>query len=243
VLVPSKPTKRKARRTVKPQVVDAVTQFPFEENRIYQIAVSPGYFTAIHLEPGERLGKFMIGEPDPADWLVEHTTAMTAKGQQFVVLIKPGRAGIDTNLFLPTSKRTYQLDVKSYAKRAMDWVRWTYPEQEQAANSLLANSAPTCSGDVFDPTSLDRSYSITVAQGESPRWMPVSAFSLGGKSYVEFPARLGQIPAPSLFMASSNGLSPAQFRARGRFYEIDRQVQAAELHQGGTVVRITRNGA
>ena len=255
VLVPVKASKkRKSKRTVAPQTVDAVTQFPFEENRIYKIAVSPGYFTALHLEPGELMpGKAALGEPDPAEWLIEKTAAGTSRGQEIILLIKPGRAGISTNLFIPTNRRTYQLDVTSYGKQAMDWVRWTY-STETAAGGMQPPVAPVaavtraaagawCTADngAFDPLTFNRNYTIDVASGDTPRWLPLSAFSVGGKGYVEFPGQLGAIPAPALFLTDNGVSTPAPFRVRGRFFEVDRQLGTAELRQGETVVRI-KNG-
>jgi type IV secretion system protein VirB9 len=223
-------------RTVKPRTVDAVTVFPYQDGKVYPVAVSPGYLTALLLEPGEQMpGKAAIGDPDPARWLVEKTTAGSAKGPVVALLIKPGAPGIATNVFIPTNRRTYQLDVTSYTKRAMDMVRWTYPERSPATPELPAAEAP------FDPAMLNRDYRIDVVEGDRPRWTPVAAFDVGTRSYVEFPANIGQVSAPALFVLDEGGLAlPAPFRPRGRFYEIDRTFSAAELRQGETVVRITR---
>ena len=223
-------------RTVKPRTVDAVTVFPYADGKIYPVAVSPGYLTALLLEPGEQMpGKAAIGDPDPARWLVEKTTAGSPKGPVVALLIKPGAPGISTNVFIPTNRRTYQLDVTSYAKRAMDMVRWTYPERSTAPEPSTTPEAP------FDPAALNRDYRIEVVEGERPRWTPVAAFDVGSRSYVEFPANIGQVSAPALFVIDETGLAaPAPFRARGRFYEIDRVFQVAELRQGETVVRISR---
>lgn len=147
--------------------------------------------------------------------------------------------GISTNVFIPTNRRTYQLDVTAYKRRAMDMVRWTYPERSPAAPDTFVVHEPG-----FDPTTLNRDYRIEVVGGERPRWTPVAAFDLGIRSYVEFPANIGQVSAPALFVVEDGGLaSPAPFRPRGRFYEIDRTFSVAELRQGETVVRITRGGA
>ena len=223
-------------RTVKPRTVDAVTVFPYQDGKVYPVAVSPGYLTALLLEPGEQMpGKAAIGDPDPARWLVEKTTAGSPKGPVVALLIKPGASGISTNVFIPTNRRTYQLDVTSYARRAMDMVRWTYPERTAAPEPAPAE-AP------FDPATLNRDYRIDVVEGERPRWTPVAAFDVGSRSYVEFPANIGQVSAPALFVLDEGGLAiPAPFRPRGRFYEIDRTFSAAELRQGETVVRITRS--
>ncbi len=223
-------------RTVKPRTVDAVTVFPYQDGKVYPVAVSPGYLTALLLEPGEQMpGKAAIGDPDPARWLVEKTTAGSPKGPVVALLIKPGAPGISTNVFIPTNRRTYQLDVTSHAKRAMDMVRWTYPERSPAPEPVAPPEAP------FDPATLNRDYRIEVVEGERPRWTPVAAFDVGSRSYVEFPANIGQVSAPALFVIDESGLAaPAPFRPRGRFYEIDRTFDVAELRQGETVVRISR---
>lgn len=222
-------------RTVRPRTVDAVTVFPYQDGKVYPIAVSPGYLTALLLEPGEQMpGKAAIGDPDPARWLVEKTTAGSPRGPVVALLIKPGAPGIATNLFIPTNRRTYQLDVTSQPRRAMDTVRWSYPEP--TAPAAMAPTEP-----VFDPALLNRDYRIDVVEGERPRWTPVAAFDLGSRSYVEFPANIGQVSAPAMFVIDDSGMAvPAPFRPRGRFYEIDRTFGVAELRQGETVVRITR---
>ncbi|MFO1155196.1 MAG: TrbG/VirB9 family P-type conjugative transfer protein [Rhodospirillales bacterium] len=237
-LPPSEPQVLVTRgRTVKPRTVDAVTVFPYEDGKVYPVAVSPGYLTALLLEPGEQMpGKAAIGDPDPARWLVEKTTAGSPKGPVVALLIKPGAPGIATNVFIPTNRRTYQLDVTSSTRRAMDMVRWTYPERGTANPELAPAEAP------FDPATINRDYRIDVVEGDRPRWTPVAAFDVGSRSYVEFPANIGQVSAPALFVLDEGGLAiPAPFRPRGRFYEIDRTFSAAELRQGETVVRITRS--
>jgi len=240
VLVPGRPNGVRNGRTIRPSTVDAVTVFPYVDGKVFPVAVSPSYLTTLLLEPGEQMpGKAAIGDPDPARWLVEKTVAGSEKGPVIALLIKPGMPGISTNVFIPTSRRTYQLDITSYKKRAMDMVRWTYPERNPAVpDSFMVRDA------AFDPATLNRDYRIDVVGGERPRWTPVAAFDLGQRSYVEFPANIGQVSAPALFVVEEGGLaSPAPFRPRGRFYEIDRTFSVAELRQGETVVRITRGGS
>lgn len=245
-LVPGKTAKPVRKRTVTPKTVDAVTLFPFEENRIYPVATSPGFFTSIILEPGEAMpGKAALGDPDPMNWIIEKTVAGSSGGSVVVLLIKPGKAGLKTNIFIPTNRRTYQLDVTSYAKRAQDMVKFTFPPKEN--NQQLASSAYqmacTGGGGEFAPGMIHRNFVISVASGDKPRWLPVEAFEYGTKTYIAFPSALGQISAPALFTADNSGISvPAPFRVRdNRFYEIDRQFASAELRQGDTIVSIRRN--
>lgn len=242
-LVPGKAAKPVRKRTVTPKTVDAVTLFPFEENRIYPIATSPGFFTSIILEPGEAMpGKAALGDPDPMNWIIEKTIAGSPGGPVVVLLIKPGKAGIKTNVFIPTNRRTYQLDVTSYAKRAQDMVKFTFPPKTGGQQSPTLAMACAGGGE-FMPGAMHRNFVISVASGDKPRWMPVSAFEYQNRVFIEFPSSLGQISAPALFTVGEDGMAvPAPFRVKdNRFYEVDRYFAAAELRQGETIVSIKRS--
>lgn len=247
-LVHGKASKKSRQRTVKPQTVDAVTLFPFQENRIYSIATSPGYFTSIILEPGEQLpGKAAIGDPDPADWIVEKTIAGSGNTATAVLLIKPGKSGLSTNVLIASNRRVYQLDVKSYAKRAMDMVRFSFPQKEQQQQLAAAYQQPSYqpTNVEFSPGSFYRNFKVAVASGDRPRWMPEEVYEMQGKTYITFPQALGQVSAPALFAIDGSGMAiPMPFRVKdNRYYEVDRQFANAELRQGDTVVSIRRNGA
>lgn len=242
-LIHVKTSKKKSQRTVNPETVDAVTLFPYTENRIYKIATSPGYFTTVLFEPGEQmLGKAARSDNDPANWTDEKTTASANATAWF---IKPARAGLSTNVFIATNKRNYQFDVTSYAKRAMDMVKFSVPQKEQQQVASAYQQPVSQSTAEFSPSSFYRNFKITVASGEKPRWMPEEVYEMQGKTYITFPQTLGQVSAPALFAVDGSGMSiPLQFRVRdSRFYEIDRQFANAELRQGDTIVTIRRNGA
>lgn len=243
-LVPGKMSKKKQQRTVKPQTVDAVTLFPYQENRIYQIATSPGYFTSVIFEPGEQmLGKATRSDGDNANWIDEKTVAAAGATAWF---IKPAKSGLSTNVFIATNRRNYQFDVTSYAKRAMDMVRFSVPQKEQqqlAASYQQTTYQPTSVE--FSPGSFYRNFKVAVASGERPRWMPEEVYEMQGKTYITFPQALGQVAAPALFAIDGAGMAiPMPFRVKdNRFYEVDRNFANAELRQGDTVVSIRRSGA
>lgn len=244
VLVPEKKIKKSApQRTVKPVTVDAATEFAYVPARIYQIATSPGFFTAIQLEVGEKMpGKAALGNPDKLDWTVEKTAAGSGPNKQVILLIAPSIAGMKTNMLIATDRRTYQLDVTSYTKRAMDVVRWKYPEAEQPEPSV---AVPAITADTieFNPDTFHSSYSITTTQ-PAPLWVPIRVFDIGSanRTYVQFPGRLGQISAPPVFIADATGVAniPIVPRISGTWYEIPRLFGQAELRQGDVIVTIRR---
>lgn len=249
-LVPGKPKKIRGKRNATARTVNAVTVYPYQDGVIYRVATTPDFFTSIHLQPGEQVIGKMLGNPDPVDWMVNETAAGPQGSRMPIVTVKPGTPGISTNLLITTNFRTYQIDLKSYAKRAMDSVKWTYPNGGFIASSGQSNTNVSQDGIVmqaaFDPMSINRGYTIEVVRGDRPKWTPVAAYDVGAKTYLEFPADIGRIPAPPLFVINEGGLaSPVTFRPRGRFYEIDQVFSRAELRManpnGGTVVRIERN--
>ena len=69
------------------------------------------------------------------------------------------------------------------------------------------------------------------------------AFDDGAKTYIEFPPNLGTAEAPPLFVIGGSGQAQlVNYRVKGRYYEIDRLIEAAELRLGEdpqTIVRIT----
>ena len=236
---PTKAQKRINKRAAAGHVTDAVTVFPYEDDRIYQVVTAPGYITALQLEPGELMpGKAAIGNPDPADWIVEKTVAGGPGGPRPIVLIKPGRDGLSTNLVLATNRRTYQLDISSHGRRGMDIVRWSYPATSQPGGTVVVSGETE-----FSPEAFTTAYSIDLVSGERPVWMPVAVYWTGSKTYVAFPAGIGRIAAPALFAIGGGGATALPFRVKDRFYEIDARVGVAELRQGDVVVRIRSAGA
>lgn len=234
-LVDGKPKKQS--RTVTPRTVAAATVFAFEEDHVFPIATTPNHTTTIYLAPGETMqGKALIGDPDPAHWAVEKTIGGTAKGPIAMVVIKPGDVGLSTNLVIPASRHVYHVDLRSYAKPAMDLVRFTFPATDEEA----ARPAQAIVEAAFDPDSFSRNFTIR-AIGEIPRWMPQQVFEVNGKTYVGFPPDLGRIGAPALFSVEKNGTaSPLTYRLRGRWFEVDQPVTVAELRLEDSTVQIKR---
>jgi len=238
-----KPRKPANARTAKASTVNAVTVYPYTSDRVYPIATSPGFVTAIQLQPGEVLsGKtaLVVGDSvEPKRWWVENSYG----AGRVIVTIRAAEAGARTNVIIGTNQHVYQLDVRSYAKQAMDIVRWAYSDEPQPTAQRQA-TAPTTAAAAFDPADLHLSYSIRTISGDNPAWMPARAYDLAGRhSYVEFPPTLGQVAAPMLFVVDDGTAVPAQFRVSGgRWYVLDRGFTVAQLRSGETVVEIRRQG-
>jgi type IV secretion system protein VirB9 len=230
--------------TVEPiatEFVNGAQVYPYSEGTIFQVYAAPGLVTDIALQPGENL--VAVASGDTARWVIGDTTSGSGDGKQTHVLVKPFSAGLLTNLVITTDRRAYHVRLVSTSGTALSSMRWTYPQDELLALRRKAEAAqaaaPVATGLAVEQ--LRFNYAIS---GDRPAWRPVRAFDDGTKTYVEFPASLGNGEAPPLFVVGSDGKAElVNYRLRGRFYVVDRIFDAAELRLGlqkQQVVRIDR---
>jgi len=200
--------------------------------------------TDIALEPGEKI----LGQPASGDvirWLLALGKSMDHGVEQWHVYLKPTRPELETNLAINTDRRSYMLELHSYADTYMAAVVWRYPEDELArwqtqASELAAeqkSSAPVVGIDA-----LNFNYSIQVIQGH-PAWTPLQAFDDGRRTFVRFPPAMLVREAPALFVLRDKETQLVNYRVKGDTYVIDRLVDSAELRVGQRdqeIVRIVR---
>lgn len=168
------------------------------------------------LEPGEEVSNVHIG--DSVRWSVAPSISGEGETLRTHVLIKPMHAGIKTSLFIPTSKRTYHIQLIASEKDYMPHVSFRYPEQEERdawtrhkveQTKLLAEKLarerhdrqfqiPETQDDVRD---LDFNYEIT----GMATWRPLRVYNNGKKTIIEFPKTLHNQNAPVLLAVSRTG--------------------------------------
>ncbi len=215
--------------------------YPWTEGTIYTAYTAPGLVTDIVLQPGESL--IAVASGDTARWVIGDTTSGSGETKQTHLLVKPFSVGLATNLVVTTDRRTYHVRLVSTLATALASMRWTYPRDELLALRRKAETeraaAPVATGLSVD--TLNFNYTIS---GDKPKWRPMRAFDDGQRTYVEFPALLGSSEAPPLFLVGSDGKAElVNYRLSGRFYIVDRIIDAAELRLGlkkQKIVRIDR---
>jgi type IV secretion system protein VirB9 len=223
--------------------INAVQYYDFEPGALYEVFTAPGYVTTIMLQPDEELVTYAAG--DTVRWVIGDVTSGTAAGKQTHVLIKPIRPKIRTNIVITTNKRVYLVEARSVSGNTYNAaIAWNYPHEEMAqqiaqieqANGQEENTIARqiAIGD------LNFGYEIS---GDTPRWRPLRAFDDGQKTYIEFPPNLGTTEAPPLFVIDREGdVQLVNYRIKGRYYEVDRLIDVAELRLGEDpqiIVRIT----
>lgn len=224
--------------------VNAALYYDFEAGRLYTVNTSPRFLTAITLRPGEKLISKAAG--DTVRWVLGETVEGVGPSQQVIVMVKPVRGELRTNIILTTDQRTYLLDAVSHEGDAYTSViAWNYPQEQmrEAEAARAAAAAP-----VVAQTAIDRlNFGYTVKAVNSrrpPRWQPLRVFDDGLKTYIQFPANLGASEAPPLFLVGPKDQAQlVNYRLLGGYYVVDRLIDVAELRLGEkpqTVVRITR---
>lgn len=226
--------------------VNAALYYDFEPGRLYTVNTSPRFLTAISLRPGEKLVSKAAG--DTVRWVLGETVQGSGATQQVIVMVKPIRGGLRTNIILTTDQRTYLLEAVSHEGDSYTSViAWNYPQddaREAQASRAAESQGIAASGLAVD--SLHFGYRIKANGFRAPRWQPVRVFDDGLKTYIQFPRDMATTEAPPLFLIGPDKKAQlVNYRYLGGYYVVDRLIDVAELRLGErkqTVVRITRTG-
>lgn len=224
-----------ARRRPDPNAfVDARQVYDYAPGALYEVYAAPGYLSTIVLEPGEAIVTVAAG--DTTRWMVEETTSGDLADPSAMLLVKPTRAGIRTNIVLATDRRTYLIEAIAVEGSAYSaQTAWRYPAE------TARREAGEIGGVALEE--LNFRYRIETVRGRAPHWRPVRVFDDGRRTYVEFPLDIATSEAPPLFLRDGAEVALVNYRVAGNRYVVDRLFDVAELRLGAqhqTVVRISR---
>jgi P-type conjugative transfer protein TrbG len=228
--------------------VNAVAIYDYVPGQVYQIYTSPDYVTTIALKAGEKLISKVSG--DTTRWVIGDTITGDTANPTVLVVIKPVRPGLRTNLMLSTNQRVYQIDLVSLpGNQYQNAVSWNYPQDQlrdaQVRAAAINEQAAQTELTAVAIDQLNDHYDIRTKQGRTPDWMPRHIFDDGAKTYIEFPDNLGTTSAPPLFILGADGKADlVNYRVKGHFYIVDRLFDRAQLRVGQepqTIVEIDRS--
>ncbi len=230
--------------------INAVQVYDYMPGALFEVWCAPGYVSTVALKPGEKLISASAG--DTVRWVLGETVTGKNGQSQTLLLLKPVRPDIATNLIITTDQRVYLMEAKAIRGGVYNAaVTWNYPHDDfhEIKNSIHAKQLSedqVIAGNVsVDDLNFD--YDIeTVSDHKDPKWKPVQAFDDGMKTYIRFPKSLGVSEAPPLFVRSGDGSTEiVNYRVKKNYYVIDRLVDIAELRLGEDpqmVVEIRRDG-
>jgi P-type conjugative transfer protein TrbG len=231
--------------------INSTLFYDYEAGRLYEVQTSPHFLTAIMLRPGEKLLAKAAG--DTVRWVLGETAQGAGANQQVVVLLKPIRGGLRTNVVLTTDQRTYLIEAASREGDSYtSAISWNYPQEEMqalaaqqaAAEAVQAAKAQVVVAPGLAIDQLHFGYRVEPLKGKAPRWQPLRVFDDGTKTYIQFPVNMAATEAPPLFLVGPGGKAElVNYRYLNGYYIVDRLIDVAELRIGEkpqSVVRITR---
>jgi len=226
--------KTEATQNARPEdFVQATQVYDYLAGVVYEVVAAPGHVTTIELERGEQLLAKAAG--DTSQWSVGDSTTGSGDGVRTLVIVKPLKPGVKTNLVLSTDRRVYQIDLVSTPEVYHSEVRWNYAH-ELAVQLAAGARQPAPADAVIEPAvnlrDLDFGYRVR-AKGKSPDWMPQRVFSDGRKTYIAFPPDLIATEAPPLFVLGRRDEAQlVNYRVQGGYYVVDQMIRRAELRLG-----------
>lgn len=197
------------------------------------ITCAPLRICDISLEPGEVIN----GAPQMGDtvrWQV--APAVSGEGDDKIthVIIKPTDVGLDTNMVIPTNRRTYYLRLVSDKKDFVTSIGFTYPDTQakqwaayqaqQAKKAAVVVDKPAVSVDQLD-------FNYTVNRDKGKGMVPVRVFNDGQKVFIQMPRDMQE--APALFIVGQDGKHQlVNYRLRDGYFIVDRLFDQAVLIAG-----------
>jgi len=227
--------------------LEAVQYYDYAPGTVYTAVTSPGFVTTIALRPGETLLTAAAG--DTTRWILDPVETGAGDGRQTLLLVKPRKPFLETNLVITSDQRVYQLDLTSVDSPIYHtMIAWRYPFgdvvliRNQVAQAHAAHEATAARG--LDLARLNFNYFVLKQKGPTPPWTPLRAFDDGRKTYIQFPPAVGVTEAPPLFvLGRNNDAQLVNYRIRGSYYVVDKLFDRAELRIGEhpqAIVRIQR---
>lgn len=192
-----------------------VAQFHFDPNQAYVLITLPGVPTDVQLAPDEKITGLALG--DTVQWMVEELP-----GHLFIKPLKPGLFTAGT---LVTTRRVYQLLLKSTTAEGPWMQKVSWDDALPVAGSELPAPAS------FDPATLNARYRI---EGEAD-FRPVRVFDDGRFTWIQ--VRSPQA-LPALFMVEEGNAVLVNYVVKGEYFVVQRLMPEMLLKLGNTEVRV-----
>jgi type IV secretion system protein VirB9 len=158
------------------------------------VVCAPLRLCDIALQAGEIVQNVNLG--DPVMWSCPPAISGSGVSEITHLMCKPADAGLETSLSIQTSRRSYSINLVSTQKNYMPKVGWTYPEDQATQWAAYQLHGGGTSGHTTIPAAEGAiRYDIT---GDNPPWRPVVAYSVNGKTFIQFPPAMAYGKAPVL---------------------------------------------
>ena len=184
--------------------VNAITEYEFQDGKIYEIYIARQRITNIRFQEGEQfvLEDIQIGESSGMHKPVLRTSGSAAK-QRINLQLRPKKSGVHTNMVITTNKRTYYMTIKSFNNTYQTAVYWAYPQEEyekQVVRTYEEAQKKENPGFTLDIETANLNYDII---GEAS-WKPLRVLDNGKQTCITFPESTRHKTLPPFFLAGKN---------------------------------------
>jgi type IV secretion system protein VirB9 len=192
----------------------------------------------VELEPGENIqGAPHIG--DSVRWRISPAVSFEAEQRVTHLIIKATSADLDTNLIVPTDRRTYYMRLVSSEDKYVSRVAFDYPDNDarawrRASQAAKSGAAGTAGTDDLPAVALSRlRFSYTVTASGNARFKPVRVMDDGTRTFITMSDSMTVDEAPVLFVVGADGTEQlVNYRLRGNIFVIDRLADKLALISG-----------
>ncbi|MVF24239.1 P-type conjugative transfer protein TrbG [Methylocaldum sp. BRCS4] len=213
---------------------DGLVQFPFGETQPV-LTCAPLHACDIELEAGEEINNVIFG--DTVRWISAPAYTGTGANKIPHVIVKPTESGLETNLIITTSRRSYTLTLKAADSNYTSRVGFYYPhdmvqlwnsqaEAKQKSAESIISDMPIMSADQLR-------FDYELDGDDDMSWYPVRVFSDGRHVYIQMPETMQSSEAPALVLLNAKGDSElVNYRVKGSYYIVDKLFDRAALIVG-----------
>jgi type IV secretion system protein VirB9 len=198
---------------------DGSIRYDFGRRPLPVLICKPQFVCDIALDSGESVLNMAIG--DAGHWVI--ASGKSGSGNQTPhVFVKPTQVNVDTNLVITTTKRVYDVALRSAADATHPQISFFYADDSAAAKAAAADHERAAIASILAGTAAvgadkaDANYKLT---GE-PSLMPAKVYNDGIRTFVEWKTMPLELPSV-VAIAKDGSATPVNFRVVGTKYVID----------------------
>ena len=215
--------------------------YPYQQGITRRVDSASMRTTDIALEPGETVTDVALG--DSQRWGAWPASSGSTTDPVPHIVIRPEMDGIASSLTIYTTRRLYDVELRSGGRNPMHEVSFYYPDDltqaMMAANEAAKQPAAPGTTDINESPLPDASHLNFAYKVDGPRlpWTPERVFDDGSRVYLEMPESIAHTSAPALMLDAGGGRQMVNYRVvpdgdGGSYYVVDSLFSKAELISG-----------
>lgn len=219
--------------------------YDYDENYQYPVFTKEFALTTIILNDDEMMAEGSAPYlSDTTRWEVAGDVWETDKGTRQIVMVKPKRQGIETNMLVMTNKRIYHFVLYSTTKEYQPMVRFRYPSERKFITQNIKKVSPTVKRDNFDELDMSKvswNYKISIPIFQRKiDWAPKRVYDDGSHTYILLPEIVLQKEFPAVWEGSNEITNYEHHPEIHNIIIINKLVEKLTLRIGGQKVTIKK---